>query len=435
VGGALVQTAPPGATITLVASTRDLNGDPLQHEWITQSGNGSVAGAVAGFANWQLPNFAGRYSAYVQVSDGRGGFARQRIDFITARTDTTFAGIAVEKGTGTRLKGAAVMVNGQTTTTDVNGFFSAKTPLTDRYVLTIAREGYATFSRVVDSGLTGQTWPLVKAQSETVDPKQPIDLVDRRPELERKKMRGTRIHVPANALISPTGAAPTGVLTAYMATLITADGEARGDWGAMLAGQETNLISYGAVFVEFRAAAGVKYNLAPGMSAQVEMFAPQSMLPAAPANSRLWSYDETDGYWKQSGNANLVAGNESFEGKVSHFSTINTDLEKNQAACLKTLIYPPIPTGVRLRVTDPTGTILTQSFEFVLDAGINAVYRLPSKRMCSSSCSMLTVARTREQSCWRKCQEYRWRAISSTPAPRSPPGRPSGRRSHMKLAS
>jgi hypothetical protein len=380
VGGALVQTASPGATITLVAGTRDLNGDPLKYEWITQNGNGTVTAAGLGSANWQLPNLAGRYSSYVQVSDGRGGFARQRVDFTTARTDTTFAGIAVEKGTGARLKGADVLVNGQTTTTDVNGFFSVKTPLKDRYVLTIAREGFATFSRVVHSGLTGQTWPLVKAQSQTVDPKQPIDLVDKRTELDRKKMRGTRIHVPANALVGPNGAAPTGMLTAYLATLITAEGEAPGDWGAMLAGKETNLISYGATFVEFRDAAGVKYNLAPGMSAQVEMFAPQSMLPGAPANAKLWSYDEADGYWKQSGGANLMVGSGSFEGTVTHFSTINTDLEKNQAACLKALIYPPIPTGVKLRVTDPTGTVFTQAFEFVLDAGINAVYRLPSNR-------------------------------------------------------
>ena len=146
--------------------------------------------AAVGSANWKLPNLAGRYSAYLQVGDGRGGFARQRIDFITARTDTTFSGLVVEKGTGAPVKGADVVANGQTTTTDANGFFSVRTPLKDRYVLNIARAGFALFSRVVDSGLTGQTWPLVKAQSETVDPKGPIDLVDKRPELDRKKLEG-----------------------------------------------------------------------------------------------------------------------------------------------------------------------------------------------------------------------------------------------------
>lgn len=374
-GGKLVRTAAPGDTIALVAATRDLNGDPLQHEWTALEGNGAVTAAAVGSANWKLPNLAGRYSAYLQVGDGRGGFARQRIDFITARTDTTFAGVAVEKGTGTRLKGADVVVNGQTTTTDVNGFFSVKTPLKDRYVLNIARAGFATFSRVVDSGLTGQTWPLVKAQSEPVDPKGPIDLVDKRPELDRKKLKGTRIHVPANALVDPTGTAPTGMLTAHIATLNTADGEAPGDWGAMLESGETNLISYGATFVEFRDPAGVKYNLAAGLEAKVEMFTPPGMLAGAPANAKFWSYDDADGFWKESGSANLQAGSGSFAGKVKHFSTINTDVEKDDDACLKVLIYPPIPTGVKLRVASAA---FTQSFEGVLNAGINAVFRLPA---------------------------------------------------------
>ena len=245
-------------------------------------------------------------------------------------------------------------------------------------MLNIAREGFATFSRVVDSGLTGQTWPLVKTQSQPVDPTQPIDLVDRRPELERKKQRGARIHVPANSLVSPTGVLPTGPLTAHLATLIIGDGEAPGDWGAMLGGRETNLISYGAAFVEFRDAAGTKYNLAASKEAEVEMFPPSSMLLGAPTDTRLWSYDESDGYWKESGGSRRVAASGSFVGKVKHFSTINTDLEKDQAACLKALIYPPIPTGVKLRVTDPTGAVFTQAFEFVLDAGMNAVYRLPA---------------------------------------------------------
>jgi hypothetical protein len=378
IGGALVRTAAPGDTISLVADTRDLNGDPLQHEWTTLAGNGTVTPAAVGSANWKLPNLVGRFSSYLQVGDGRGGFARQRIDFITARTDTIFSGLVVEKGTGAPVKGADVVANGQTTTTDVNGFFSVKTPLKDRYVLNIERAGFALFSRVVNSGLTGQTWPLVRAQSETVDPQGPIDLVDERPELDRKKLKGTRIHVPANALVGPTGAAPTGKLTAHLATLNISEGEAPGDWGAMLGSKETNLISYGATFVEFRDAAGVKYNLAPGMEAGVQMFAPLGMLAGAPANSKFWSYDEADGFWKESGGANLSTSSGSFDGKVKHFSTINTDLEKDQAACLKALIYPPVPTGVKLRVTDPTGSVFGQAFEFVLDAGINAVYRLPA---------------------------------------------------------
>src|SRR5205823_1053506 len=61
-GGALVQTAAPGETISLIAGTRDLNGDPLQFEWSTLPGNGTVSPAAAGTANWTLPTFAGHYT-------------------------------------------------------------------------------------------------------------------------------------------------------------------------------------------------------------------------------------------------------------------------------------------------------------------------------------------------------------------------------------
>ena len=375
VGGVRVLTAAPGDTVTLVSGTRDLNSDPLQFQWATLNGHGSVTPTSAGSAKWTLPATAGRYSAYVQISDGRGGFARERIDFVTAKTEETFAGVAFEKGTNLPIKGATVVVNGKTTTSNGNGFFSVGAPLGNRYVLTISQSGYATFSRVVDSGLTGQRWPLVKAQSEVVDPTKPIDLVDKRPELDRRKLRGSRIHLAPNSLISPTGTPPTGMLTAFIATLDIGDGEAPGDWGAMAGGKETNLISLGATFVEFRDAAGVKYNLAPRSDAKIEQFPPSNMAATAPATAKLWSYDEADGFWKESGISNRSAATGFFEGTVKHFSTINTDVEKDDDSCLKILIYPPIPTGVKLRVTSAA---FGQAFEGVLDAGINAVFRLPN---------------------------------------------------------
>jgi hypothetical protein len=373
-GGSFIKTAAAGSTITVVAQARDLDGDNLKYEWNTVTGHGTLTPGSGNSAQWQLPNNPGRFSAYVQASDSRGGFAQQRIDFITELTEATFAGVVVEKVSGARVVGAEVSANGKVTTTNANGFFSVKTPLKDRYVLNISKEGFALFSRVVDAGLTGQTWPLVKAQSEVVDPRNPIDLVDKRPELDREKLRGSRIKIPANALVSATGTAPAGTLNGYIATLNVGDGDAPGDWGAMRGTTETNLISYGATFVEFRDAAGVKYNLAPGMEAQVESFLPPGTA-TAPADVKLWSYDEADGFWKESGKSQFISASGSFSGTVTHFSTINTDVEKDDDACLKILIYPPIPTGVKLRVTS---SAFSQAFEGVLDAGINAVFRLPS---------------------------------------------------------
>jgi cytochrome c5 len=67
-----------------------------------------------------------------------------------------------------------------------------------------------------------------------------------------------------------------------------------------------------------------------------------------------------------------------YTGKVTHFSTINTDLSKTDASCLKVVLNSSIPAGMRLRITDvPGGVDFAQTFEFTMNDVVNAVYRLP----------------------------------------------------------
>lgn len=377
VAGAVVKTADPNDVITVTAITRDANGDPLTHAWRALQGAGTLTPSGS-TVQWQLPHYAGTYTAYLEVSDGRGGYAQQRIDFTTKLTHVTCSGRTVDKSSGGAVKDADVKVNGNATTTDANGFYAVRTALADRYVLSIEKVGYALFARVTDAPLTGQTWQLVKTSTQSVDPTQPISITDTRPELDRQKMKGMRVRVPANALVSASGTAPSGPLTAHLATLDIAHGEAPGDWGGMINGHETNLTSFGAGFVEFVDGTGAKYNLKSGVSAEVEFTAPAAMLAGAPPSTPTWSYNPKTGYWETNGTATFKAATSSYVNKVQHFSTLNTDLEKEDAACLGVMIYPPIPTGVQLRVSNPGGASFTQSFDFVLDAGINAVYRLPA---------------------------------------------------------
>lgn len=374
VNGAVVQTAAPGDEISVSAVTRDVDGDPLTRSWRVLPGHGTLTPA-GDTALWRLPDHVGRYSAYLLVADGRGGYAQQRIDFATAQTHVTFAGRAVDKSTELPVASADVSVNGERASTAANGHFAVRVPIASRYVMNIEKLGYALFSRVVDAPLTGQTWRLVRTQVQQVDPQQPISIADTRPELDRQKLKGMKVRIPANALVDASGKPPTGMLTAHMATLNIADGDAPGDWGGLSGGQETNLISYGAGFVEFVDGAGTRFNLAAGSTAEVEFVAPPSMLAGAPATTPTWSYDTKTGYWMENGSSVFVAATGSYVNKVEHFSTINTDLEKEDAACLGVMIYPPIPTGVRLRVSSAD---FDQAFDFVLDAGMNAVYRLPA---------------------------------------------------------
>ena len=376
VGGKTVRTAAPGTTVQVRALANDADNDALSYDWKLLAGSGTLTPAGS-TTQWTLPANEGRYAVYIQVKDGRGGYVHDRVMFAVGKKDDLFSGRVVDQS-ATAVAGARVSINGTVGATDGNGFFSLRAPLSPRYVLNITKRGFALFSRITKAEIIGQTWTLVKTQEDTVDPTQPIVLVDHRPELDRQKLRGVRITVPANSLVDSAGRAPTGSLTAYLATLNIGAGQAPGDWGAKSGTKESNLISYGAAFVEFLDAAGTKFNLKPGATAGVDMATSVSLLPGAPPNTPLWSYDESDGYWKISGTATRNAGAGLFSGKVTHFSTINTDLSKTDAACLKVLIYPPLSTGSKLRVTDPTGTVFGQSFDLVLDAAINAVYRLPA---------------------------------------------------------
>jgi hypothetical protein len=375
--GSVVKTATAGSTIQLRALTRDADGDPLTYAWKVLPGEGSITG-TGNSVQWTLPTDGGNHYVYLQVKDGRGGYAQHRIDFPVAQKDTIFSGRAVDKRTGAPVKDANVSVNGNKTTTAANGFFQVRAPLTKRYVFSITKTGYALFARVVDAGETGQMWRLVAAQEQVVDPSNPIIIVDQRPELERQHRKGVTVKVPAGALIDASGNKPTGPLKAYLATFDIEDGEAPGDWGALKEGKEANLISYGAGFLEFVDSSGTKFNLAPDTVGEVEFYPPPKMMPGAPAGTPMWSYDESDGYWKVSGEGMFRPASGTYVGKVKHFSAFNTDLALDQAACLKVLLYPPLTTGVKLRMTDPTGVNFAQTFDFVLDRPLRGIYRVPA---------------------------------------------------------
>jgi hypothetical protein len=376
ISGVTVQTAPGGSAIQLNAETRDLDGDPLTYAWKALPGAGSLAPTSGSSVQWTLPTGAGNHSVYLEAKDGRGGYARHRVDFFVNQTNTIFSGLVVDHDTGFPVQGASVFVNGtNTATTAANGFFRVSAALAKRYVFNITKTGYALFSRVVyDSGETGQTWQLVPAQTQVVDPTQPIVLVDTRP----GQTNGVIVRVPADGLVDSDGNPPLGPLTAYLVTYDIAGGQAPGDWGALTGGQESSLISFGAGFVEFVDAALTKYNLAPGITAEVDIVPPAAMLAGAPATTPMWSYDETDGYWKQSGTATLNTATGTYVGTVDHFSAFNTDLTFVDAACLKVLLYPPLPTGVRLQMRDPSGVKFGQTFNFVLDRPLRGLYRVPA---------------------------------------------------------
>lgn len=89
----------------------------------------------------------------------------------------------------------------------------------------------------------------------------------------------------------------------------------------------SGLTSYGMLGVELTDNNGQLLHIANGKTATLTFKVPTSLQASAPASIDLWSLDETKGYWKKEGVANLV--NNEYVGEVSHFSFWNCDVPSN----------------------------------------------------------------------------------------------------------
>jgi len=294
----------------------------------------------------------------------------------------TFSGTTVDQQ-GTPVAGARVEVNGLETTSQSDGSFSFEVPGAGRYLLNITHPDYAGVSFLSRTPLKGQRWTLVRGQSETADPTHPITLTDKRPELGPKGLGGATFTLPADALVDPAGHAPAGMVRATIATLDVANGEGPSEWAARADdGSEAFLVSYGAVWVQFSDSTGkVHYQIRSGKAADLSLPVLPNMKSFAPNSppAQFWYYEPRDGYWKKIGGATYDAGTGAYVGKVTHLSTINTDIAKTNAACLKVTLDPSIAPGLKLRIRYHSGgTPFGQTPTFVMNDVDNAVYRLPA---------------------------------------------------------
>lgn len=89
-------------------------------------------------------------------------------------------------------------------------------------------------------------------------------------------------------------------------------------------GKETSIESYGFINVEISSGTE-KLNLVKGMTADISLPIPASIVGKAPLSIPLWWYDESFGIWKEEGFAKKSTDGKNYEGKVSHFSNWNCD--------------------------------------------------------------------------------------------------------------
>ncbi|MGA9997517.1 MAG: hypothetical protein WBP93_19030 [Pyrinomonadaceae bacterium] len=384
-------TVTPGETVKVRALAIDRDGDALQYRWILPDGTFMATASSDDTVSFQIPPREGVYEFTALVSDGHGGYSKESISLST--NGVHFSG-TVAATDAAKVKDALIEVNGKSVQSDTNGYFSIFVPESARYVMNIRKDGYGLVSKIYDNSLTGGHWVLTRASVESVNPSQPISVVntrapadcpgplsdhltegvvcneDYRYQRHNKNSDcgpGIGVQIPANALVDEDGKPPTGNVNMELTTidLRSPDGMP-GDYTAQdRNGNQRVMQSYGAGAVEIKGD-GKKYHIKAGETAQVTIPIDPEQLAAGstPHKIPLLSYDEKTGVWMEEGEAQRV-GN-AYVGTVKHFSVVNADTLKVNQACLRleTAVMPP---KFNLEVTVPqsngTNRVVSQQID------------------------------------------------------------------------
>jgi hypothetical protein len=423
-----VTRAPANQVVRTHIDVRDPDGQALEYQWKLLEGAGSVADTFDKDEKWKLPSTPGLYSIYVMVKDNFGGYLISSMPLEIGVPFLNFSGTVIDEVTGTPIAGADVTMLGEQTVTNNQGWFNLSVPESlgdERYPLTIHRFDYATYARILDNSSRSNTYALIQAQVTPHDPDLDIDVVDtqssgpcglgdvkrvtnkpqeRSPQKTNErsqknpvvnqfadrecKNRGGRIKIPAGSLVSADQKPALGPITMALATINPSRRAMVGDYRARSNSiGDAELLSYGAIYAEFRDKNGEKINLKVGAEAFLTVPVDADQTSQAAADIEMWSYDEKSGFWVQEKNATLENTSEglAYVGTTTHFSTINMDVAGNDpagATCVRLELGASLTsqnwTELILRAYVTYGGIFSQVKEVSLDGlQYHAIYRIP----------------------------------------------------------
>lgn len=331
--GPLRSGAPPGATLFVVADATDADGDALQYAWRDEQGHAlRFAGPRV---PWTLPEDEGRHRLWVEVSDGRGGFAEESLRLATGPDPPRFSGV-VSDADGRPLASVRVDVNGIAATTDAGGAFRVVAAESERYVLRAEAPGRAPLLRVLDAPADGLRLQLRAALEQQLDPSAGAQLGDEAETLA--------LVIPGASIVDPDGQRSSAPLAASL-FVYGADAPAPGEAVVRSAdgGDPQAAFVLSAFALELRDAEGRAHRLAPG--AQVLLRANLAALADAfdlPPVLWIATLDPQRGEWRYAGDAVRTGAEPLWEGPFADPS-------------LGALVFPdPNATCIRLRADRET---------------------------------------------------------------------------------
>ena len=377
--GSGVRRVAPGATVSVRAAASD-TADPIHYRWAVSGADGTFVSVDADTVGWTLPDAVGIHTIYVLALDGRGGADLARLA-VSTESGVLFTG-TVTGTNGAPIAGAKVEVDGASGVTNAAGRFAVTAAgSSERFVLTIHKQGYQIRSEVLYAPVVGARYELVTAQKIVFSADAGGTLIEQRRGTE---IPGAQVVIPAGALVDPDGKRATGSVDGYISSIDLRDPGDRfpGEYaGIDASGREVALNSLGAVDVQLFDAAGRPLNLAPGRTATVRIgidplqLGMPGMPTSPPPTVPIWFYDPATGVWNQEGSA--VRSGAFYQTAVPHFSVINADLEFTTPACVRVLTDEDVLTlPYELRVSVPAVSPVKVVTQTVADA-LSVIVRLP----------------------------------------------------------
>ncbi|MEP6570236.1 MAG: hypothetical protein ABJC10_10715 [Acidobacteriota bacterium] len=407
-------------SINVQAVARDVENDSIDYLWKPADDTAPTVAVTAAQKLWTTGPRPGLQTLYLMARDGKGGYSFKRFDIPVGGADLTFSGRVIDETTSNPIGKAEVNVNGSSTTSNDQGWFTVTTPPVaspERYVLNITHPKYALLSRVHDKASQGDVYQMIRTQSTSVDPSAVINVTDEsssgpcggkspaRPLPGHGKRAatktdqtgastqnypcrraGVRLTLPAGVLVDANRRAASGLVTVQLATLNPARRSLPGDYRALDSSQNpVEMLSYGAVYAQFRDSSGNPLNLKSGTTAQIEVPIPAEQQASAKPSIPMWSYDESRGIWVEEGKATrkLTPQGPVYVGKTKHFSTLNMDVAGNdpaQATCVRYQLGASLSgwTNLVVRAYVSYGGTAVQVKETPLNTDqYHAIYRIP----------------------------------------------------------
>ena len=247
---------------------------------------------------------------------------------LTTKIASAVTGFVTDE-TNAAVEGATVQFGTSTTTTDKYGYFefSNVQVVKNAAVLTVIKPGYFKGIKTYIAAENKSAFFRIKLLSKTAQ-----GSFDAATGGTVTLTNGLSVSFPAAAVKLAAGGTYTGQVTVAAQWINPAANDLINTMPGDLRGLDSlgllkTLTTYGMAAVELTGSAGELLQVADGKKATLTFPIPSSLAGSAPANLPLWSFDETNGLWKQEGRA--VKSGSNYVGEVSHFSFWNCDVPAN----------------------------------------------------------------------------------------------------------